>query len=84
MIRGAGILAGAYRGKDVSARTLLTHAVSDAIVPIKIGRGTRNFGEALCNRKYNDTTTLVDLHGWVDRTEIDCPRCVEILTKTGL
>ncbi len=75
MIAGAGVLAAAYKGKDISERALLVHAVCDeAFVD---GRLHREAGEAFCNRKLD----LVDAGGWQPTAEITCPRCAEILAR---
>lgn len=74
----AGVLSGAYRGADISERTLLSHAVpSEAI---KLGRLARAYGEALCNRKID----TVDSGAWEPLAAVDCPACLAILARHGL
>ena len=74
-LAGAHVLAGAYRGKDISARATLCHAVSRR--DINEGRLKRRAGEAFCNRKIDVT----DPYGYVDASEIDCPKCLEIVAR---
>lgn len=75
MIAGAGVLAAAYRGKDLSQRALLVHAVSDKAVVL--GRLRREAGEAFCNRKLD----LVDEGGWQPAADVTCPKCAAILSR---
>lgn len=74
-IYAAGVLAGAYRGRDISARELLKHAVADA--PIAIGRLKRDAGEALCDRSIH----VVDSEQWEPITKVTCPRCKTLLRR---
>ena len=71
---GAGVLAGAYKGKGLD-RTLLTHAVSDE--PVREGRLKREAGEAFCKRSLD----LVDAMAWEPASAITCPQCLEIVRK---
>lgn len=71
----AGVLAGAYKGADISDRALLKHAVADAAVTV--GRLKREAGEALCNRKVN----TVDSYVWEPVSEVTCPKCREIAAR---
>jgi hypothetical protein len=75
VIAGAGVLAAAYRGKDISERALLVHAVSDE--PVARGRLRRDAREAFCDRKLD----LVDEGGWQTEAEITCPKCLAILAR---
>jgi hypothetical protein len=61
----APVLAGAYRGKDVSNRTLLEHAV-----PIDAEGGLA--GGSLCKRIPEER-----LSDWIDRdlSHVTCPEC---------
>lgn len=70
-----GVLAGAYKGADISDRTLLLHAVSESAVTV--GRITRAGGEALCNRKIN----LADFYSWEPAERVTCPKCREIMER---
>ena len=80
-LAGAGVLAGAYRGKDIGKRTLLTHAVP--IRDIASGKLRRKAGEALCDRKLSDATNLVDEGGWVNVAEVTCPKCLDVMLSHG-
>jgi hypothetical protein len=75
MIYAAGVLAGAYKGRDIGVRDLLSHAVSD--VPIEFGRLKRNEGEAFCNRSID----VVDSGDWKSGLEISCARCQKIVDR---
>lgn len=79
MIYAASILAGAYKGKDISERVLLRHAVSDAA--ITIGRLKRDDGEALCDRQQSTATNLADSCTWQEVALVTCPRCLDILRR---
>lgn len=74
------MLAGSFRGADFAGR-YVHHAVCDG--PVKEGRLKRDAGEAFCNRRINDVDgNLSDSGGWSDNvSEIDCPRCLEILHR---
>jgi hypothetical protein len=73
VIYADGVLAGAYRGKDIAGRTLLMHAVSDR--RIQIGRLKREPGEAFCDRN-------LQVAGCYEAGDkIDCPRCLEIVRR---
>jgi hypothetical protein len=74
-IFAAGVLAGAYRGRDISLRATLSHAVADR--SFKIGRLARTEGEAFCDRSLD----LVDLAVWEEGTAVTCPRCQNIMTR---
>lgn len=74
-LHAAGVLAGAYRGRNLSERNLLNHAVSDA--PIRIGRLSRGYGEALCDRSLD----MVDSGAWEDVAAVTCPKCVAIVAR---
>lgn len=74
-IFAAGVLAGAYRGKDISARATLAHAVADRA--FRIGRLAREEGEALCDRSLD----LVDSCVWEAADKVTCPKCQEIAAR---
>jgi hypothetical protein len=76
-IKAAGILSGAYKGKDISQRALLSHAVST--VDVSVGRLVRKAGEAFCNRKLD----TADYYSWQDAAQVDCPKCRDILARLG-
>lgn len=85
-IKGAGVLAGAYKGKDISERATLTHAVADG--PISVGRLKRDAGEAFCTSSLNEYDgNLVDSGAWEAASNIDCPKCLEhvgrVMAKLG-
>lgn len=79
MIYAAPVLAGAYKGKDISDRTLLWHAVSDQPIapPSAFGRLRRGIDQALCNRSVD----LADDSTWQGGAEITCSRCLEIVKR---
>ena len=79
MIYAAPVLAGAYRGKDISNRTLLWHAVSDQPIapPSAFGRLRRDIDQALCNRAVD----LADDSTWKGGDAITCPKCIEIVKR---
>jgi hypothetical protein len=68
-----GVLAGAYRGRDISQRNLLSHAVSDT--DFAIGRLRRRAGQALC------VPTLDMSQQQLPLAQVDCPRCREIVMR---
>lgn len=75
----ASILAGAYKGKDISERVTLRHAVSDAA--ITIGRLKRDDGEAFCDKQQSTATNLADSFSWQEVAMVTCPRCLKILGR---
>lgn len=68
-----GVLAASYRGRDLSQRALLSHAVSDA--PLSVGRLKREAGEALCNRDLGMCGESAPIE------RVDCPKCLEIIAR---
>lgn len=74
-IFSGGVLAGAYRGRNLSARTLLHHAVADQ--PFTAGRLQRGHGQAFCDKSID----MVDSGGWDATNNITCPRCQEIVRR---
>lgn len=73
-----GVLGGAYKGKDLSERALLTHAVGVSAD----GRDTLA-AKSLCNRILEER--LVDSHGGEPAGSIPtCPVCRERLAKLGV
>jgi len=70
-----GVLAGAYRGKDISARALLTHSVG---IVTREGDGFEVEGFVLCRGVNVDH--IVDSLGYTAEeraTRPTCPRCAE-------
>lgn len=76
-IFGASVLAGAYRGKDISQRAMLTHAA--ALVPIRASRFKREGDRAFCK----PSVDIGDRYGWDGGVAINCPACLEIVGRLG-
>jgi hypothetical protein len=72
---GAGVLAGAYKGKDIAERVTLIHAAST--VPVKKGRFSRQANQAFCRSSID----IVDPYGYAPPSTINCPACLEIVAR---
>lgn len=64
-----GVLAGAYRGRDISERTLLSHASVD-------GGDT-----AICSKR---VANLADVFGTAAGQSVTCPACAKKIARLGL
>lgn len=71
----ASVLAGAYKGSDISERETLRHVVP--YESLTVGRLKREAGEALCRRSLD----LVDSGAWRNVSQATCPKCLEILQR---
>jgi hypothetical protein len=70
-IETRGVLAGAYRGKDVSERSLLTHY-------LKVTDGGEWAAKSLCGRILGERLSDVD-----EREDATCEACAVKLAKLG-
>ena len=68
-----GVLAGHYRGKDLSDRTLLAHAVAE--FDFKVGRLNMKRGDVLCRSVKPNAMATAGITSWEHVKK--CPKCLE-------